>query len=128
MSSMPRRENPIKGMMERLQQTIKNTTGKNMDNSEFNSVKLKLRATKSDNDRRKIISNTLEKYKRTPKRFRNNQDAAARTAGPKTAGPKRNRSNEESNSVARKRRKSPSNTNVNPKSELLNTLAKLRNK
>jgi hypothetical protein len=39
MSSRPRREDPIKGMMERLQQTIKNTTGKNMDNSELSSVK-----------------------------------------------------------------------------------------
>jgi|SaaInlLV_10m_DNA_1039704.scaffolds.fasta_scaffold01473_5 hypothetical protein len=66
MSSRPRRENPIKGMMERLQQTIKNTTGKNMDNSELSSVKLKLRGAKSNDDRRKIISNTLEKYKRTP--------------------------------------------------------------
>lgn len=64
MSSRPRRENPIKGMMERLQQTIKNTTGKNMDNSELSSVKLKLRTAKSNDDRRKIISNTLEKYKR----------------------------------------------------------------
>jgi hypothetical protein len=66
MSSRPRREDPIKGMMERLQQTIKNTTGKNMDNSELSSVKLKLRIAKSNDDRRKIISNTLEKYKRTP--------------------------------------------------------------
>lgn len=70
---------------------------------------------------------TSNRKRVTPKRFRNNQDAAARTAGPKTAGPKRNRSNEELNSVAPKRRKSPSNINVNPKSKLLNTLAKLRN-
>lgn len=65
---------------------------------------------------------TSNRKRVTPKRFRNNQDAAARTAGPK-----RNRSNEELNSVAPKRRKSPSNINVNPKSKLLNTLAKLRN-
>ena len=84
MSSMPRRENPIKDMMERLQQTIKNTTGKNMDNSEFNSVKLKLRATKSDNDRRKIISNTLEKYKRTPAPVTTRK--RQRTSAPVTVG------------------------------------------
>ena len=65
MSTRPRRtEDPIKGMMERLNQSVKNMTGKNMNNSELISVKLKLRTAKSNDDRRKIISNAMEKYKR----------------------------------------------------------------
>ena len=65
MSTRPRRtEDPIKGMVERLNQSVKNMTGKNMNNSELSSVKLKLRTAKSNDDRRKIISNTMEKYKR----------------------------------------------------------------
>lgn len=60
MSSRPRRtEDPIKGMVERLQQTVKN-----ISISEINSVKLKLRTAKSNDDRRKIIANAIEKYKR----------------------------------------------------------------
>ena len=60
MSSRPRRtEDSIKGMVERLQQTVKN-----ISNSEINSVKLKLRTAKSNDDRRKIIANAIEKYKR----------------------------------------------------------------
>jgi hypothetical protein len=65
MSTRPRRiEDPIKGMVERLNQSVKNMTGKNMNNSELSSVKLKLRTAKSNDDRRKIISNAMEKYKR----------------------------------------------------------------
>jgi hypothetical protein len=65
MSTRPRRtEDPIKGMVERLNQSVKNMTGKNMNNSELISVKLKLRTAKSNDDRRKIISNAMEKYKR----------------------------------------------------------------
>ena len=60
MSSRPRRtEDSIKGMVERLQQTVKN-----ISISEINSVKLKLRTAKSNDDRRKIIANAIEKYKR----------------------------------------------------------------
>ncbi len=67
MSTRPQRsEDPIVGMVNRLRQSIKNTSGKNMNSSEIESLKLKLQATKSDNNRRKIITNTLEKYKRTP--------------------------------------------------------------
>lgn len=65
MSTRPRRtEDPIKGMVERLNQSVKNMTGKIMNNSELSSVKLKLRTAKSNDDRRKIISNAMEKYKR----------------------------------------------------------------
>ena len=67
MSARPRRTvDPILGMVNQLQQAIKNASGKNMNTSQIESLKLKLQATKSNNDRRKIITNTLEKYKRTP--------------------------------------------------------------
>ena len=67
MSARPRRTvDPILGMVNQLQQTIKNASGKNMNTAQIESLKLKLQATKSNNDRRTIITNTLEKYKRTP--------------------------------------------------------------
>lgn len=67
MSARPRRTvDPILGMVNQLQQAIKNASGKNMNTAQIESLKLKLQATKSNNDRRTIITNTLEKYKRTP--------------------------------------------------------------
>ena len=67
MSARPRRTvDPILGMVNQLQQTIKNASGKNMNTAQIESLKLKLQATKSNNDRRTIITNTLVKYKRTP--------------------------------------------------------------
>jgi hypothetical protein len=96
MSARPRRSvDPILGMVNQLQQTIKNASGKNMNTAQIESLKLKLQATKSNNDRRTIITNTLEKYKRTPtpatasKRQRTAAPATAskrqRTAAPMTA-------------------------------------------
>ena len=96
MSARPRRTvDPILGMVNQLQQTIKNASGKNMNTAQIESLKLKLQATKSNNDRRTIITNTLEKYKRTPapatasKRQRTAAPATAskrqRTAAPMTA-------------------------------------------
>ena len=96
MSARPRRTvDPILGMVNQLQQAIKNASGKNMNTAQIESLKLKLQATKSNNDRRTIITNTLEKYKRTPapatasKRQRTAAPATAskrqRTAAPMTA-------------------------------------------
>ena len=104
MSARPRRSvDPILGMVNQLQQTIKNASGKNMNTAQIESLKLKLQATKSNNDRRTIITNTLEKYKRTPtpatasKRQRTAAPATAskrqRTAAPMTAS-KRQRTSE----------------------------------
>jgi hypothetical protein len=69
-----------------------------------------------------------QRPRKPPTRFNNNQarnmeEAAARAA----ARPKRKRANEP-NTSTQKRRATPSNINTNPKSKLLNTLAKLRNK
>ena len=60
-----------------------------------------------------------QRERRAPKKFANNQSR-------NVARPKRKRT-VEPNTAVPKRRKSPSNINVNPKSKLLNTLAKLRN-
>ena len=84
MSARPRRSvDPILGMVNQLQQTIKNASGKNMNTAQIESLKLKLQATKSNNDRRTIITNTLEKYKRTPTPA--TASKRQRTAAPMTA-------------------------------------------
>ena len=84
MSVRPRRTvDPILGMVNQLQQAIKNTSGKNMNTAQIASLKLKLQATKSNNDRRTIITNTLEKYKRTSAPATANK--RQRTAAPVTA-------------------------------------------
>ena len=84
MSARPRRSvDPILGMVNQLQQTIKNASGKNMNTAQIESLKLKLQATKSNNDRRTIITNTLEKYKRTPAPA--TASKRQRTAAPMTA-------------------------------------------
>jgi hypothetical protein len=70
-------------MVNQLQQAIKNTSGKNMNTAQIASLKLKLQATKSNNDRRTIITNTLEKYKRTPAPA--TASKRQRTAAPMTA-------------------------------------------
>ena len=84
MSARPRRTvDPILGMVNQLQQAIKNASGKNMNTAQIESLKLKLQATKSNNDRRTIITNTLEKYKRTSAPATANK--RQRTAAPVTA-------------------------------------------
>ena len=117
MSTRPRRTvDPILGMVNRLQQAIKNNSGKNMNTSQIESLKLKLQATKSDNDRRKIITNTLEKYKRTPAPV--TAGKRQRTAAPATAS-KRQRTAAPATASKRQRTAAPMTANKRPKTNVM---------
>jgi hypothetical protein len=117
MSARPRRSvDPILGMVNQLQQTIKNASGKNMNTAQIESLKLKLQATKSNNDRRTIITNTLEKYKRTPAPA--TASKRQRTAAPATAS-KRQRTAAPMTANKRQRTAAPMTANKRPKTNVM---------
>ena len=117
MSARPRRSvDPILGMVNQLQQTIKNASGKNMNTAQIESLKLKLQATKSNNDRRTIITNTLEKYKRTPTPA--TASKRQRTAAPATAS-KRQRTAAPVTASKRQRTAAPMTANKRPKTNVM---------
>ena len=117
MSARPRRSvDPILGMVNQLQQTIKNASGKNMNTAQIESLKLKLQATKSNNDRRTIITNTLEKYKRTPTPA--TASKRQRTAAPATAS-KRQRTAAPMTASKRQRTAAPMTANKRPKTNVM---------
>jgi hypothetical protein len=117
MSVRPRRTvDPILGMVNQLQQAIKNTSGKNMNTAQIASLKLKLQATKSNNDRRTIITNTLEKYKRTSAPATANK--RQRTAAPVTAN-KRQRTAAPMTANKRQRTAAPMTANKRPKTNVM---------
>jgi hypothetical protein len=117
MSARPRRSvDPILGMVNQLQQTIKNASGKNMNTAQIESLKLKLQATKSNNDRRTIITNTLEKYKRTPTPA--TASKRQRTAAPMTAS-KRQRTAAPATASKRQRTAAPMTANKRPKTNVM---------
>ena len=117
MSARPRRTvDPILGMVNQLQQTIKNASGKNMNTAQIESLKLKLQATKSNNDRRTIITNTLEKYKRTSAPATANK--RQRTAAPVTAN-KRQRTAAPMTANKRQRTAAPMTANKRPKTNVM---------
>jgi hypothetical protein len=117
MSARPRRSvDPILGMVNQLQQTIKNASGKNMNTAQIESLKLKLQATKSNNDRRTIITNTLEKYKRTSAPATANK--RQRTAAPVTAN-KRQRTAAPMTANKRQRTAAPMTANKRPKTNVM---------
>ena len=117
MSVRPRRTvDPILGMVNQLQQAIKNTSGKNMNTAQIASLKLKLQATKSNNDRRTIITNTLEKYKRTSAPATANK--RQRTAAPVTAN-KRQRTAAPVTASKRQRTAAPATANKRPKTNVM---------
>ena len=117
MSARPRRTvDPILGMVNQLQQTIKNASGKNMNTAQIESLKLKLQATKSNNDRRTIITNTLEKYKRTPTPA--TASKRQRTAAPATAS-KRQRTAAPMTASKRQRTAAPMTANKRPKTNVM---------
>ena len=117
MSARPRRSvDPILGMVNQLQQTIKNASGKNMNTAQIESLKLKLQATKSNNDRRTIITNTLEKYKRTPTPA--TASKRQRTAAPATAS-KRQRTAAPMTANKRQRTAAPMTANKRPKTNVM---------
>ena len=117
MSARPRRTvDPILGMVNQLQQAIKNASGKNMNTSQIESLKLKLQATKSNNDRRTIITNTLEKYKRTSAPATANK--RQRTAAPVTAN-KRQRTAAPMTANKRQRTAAPMTANKRPKTNVM---------
>ena len=117
MSARPSRTvDPILGMVNRLQQAIKNASGKNMNTSQIESLKLKLQATKSNNDRRKIITNTLEKYKRTPAPA--TASKLPRTPAPATAS-KRQRTAAPMTASKRQRTAAPMTANKRPKTNVM---------
>jgi hypothetical protein len=117
MSARPRRSvDPILGMVNQLQQTIKNASGKNMNTAQIESLKLKLQATKSNNDRRTIITNTLEKYKRTPTPA--TASKRQRTAAPATAS-KRQRTAAPATASKRQRTAAPMTANKRPKTNVM---------
>jgi hypothetical protein len=117
MSVRPRRTvDPILGMVNQLQQAIKNTSGKNMNTAQIASLKLKLQATKSNNDRRTIITNTLEKYKRTSAPATANK--RQRTAAPMTAN-KRQRTAAPMTANKRQRTAAPMTANKRPKTNVM---------
>ena len=117
MSVRPRRTvDPILGMVNQLQQAIKNTSGKNMNTAQIASLKLKLQATKSNNDRRTIITNTLEKYKRTSAPTTANK--RQRTAAPVTAN-KRQRTAAPMTANKRQRTAAPMTANKRPKTNVM---------
>ena len=117
MSARPRRTvDPILGMVNQLQQAIKNASGKNMNTAQIESLKLKLQATKSNNDRRTIITNTLEKYKRTSAPATANK--RQRTAAPVTAN-KRQRTAAPVTASKRQRTAAPMTANKRPKTNVM---------
>ena len=117
MSARPRRTvDPILGMVNQLQQTIKNASGKNMNTAQIESLKLKLQATKSNNDRRTIITNTLEKYKRTPAPA--TAKKLPRTPAPATAS-KRQRTAAPATASKRQRTAAPATANKRPKTNVM---------
>ena len=117
MSARPRRSvDPILGMVNQLQQTIKNASGKNMNTAQIESLKLKLQATKSNNDRRTIITNTLEKYKRTPAPA--TAKKLPRTPAPATAS-KRQRTAAPATASKRQRTAAPMTANKRPKTNVM---------
>tara|TARA_B110000977_G_scaffold103512_1_gene135088 strand:+ start:1389 stop:3188 length:1800 start_codon:yes stop_codon:yes gene_type:complete len=117
MSARPRRTvDPILGMVNQLQQTIKNASGKNMNTAQIESLKLKLQATKSNNDRRTIITNTLEKYKRTPAPA--TAKKLPRTPAPATAS-KRQRTAAPATASKRQRTAAPMTANKRPKTNVM---------
>jgi len=103
-------------MVNQLQQTIKNASGKNMNTAQIESLKLKLQATKSNNDRRTIITNTLEKYKRTPTPA--TASKRQRTAAPATAS-KRQRTAAPVTASKRQRTAAPMTANKRPKTNVM---------
>jgi len=117
MSARPRRTvDPILGMVNQLQQAIKNASGKNMNTAQIESLKLKLQATKSNNDRRTIITNTLEKYKRTPAPA--TASKLPRTPAPATAS-KRQRTAAPATASKRQRTAAPMTANKRPKTNVM---------
>ena len=73
------------------------------------------------------MSSRPQRERKAPSKLANNQARNAEVAAARAAARPKRRRTVEPNTAVPKRRKTPSNVKVNPKSKLLNTLAKLRN-